>query len=160
MLNLQILRIRQVLNVEELLDLLDTVLGQIDILLLLIDNKISGLLNILAHNGIHLAEFPAGFPSFQLARQDIARFIELRRLPALAGYDQRRPRLVDQYRVHLIDDGILKPPLHQLFLVDHHVIPQVIEAQLVVRHISNITVICRTSLVVVHTVEHDADRKS
>ena len=47
---------------EELFHLLYTVFCQVDILLLLIDDKVSSLLNLLAHNGVHLAEFAAGFP--------------------------------------------------------------------------------------------------
>ena len=77
MLDFQILRISQILNVEELFYFLDAVFCQIDCLLFLIDDKISGLLDLLAHDRVYLGELPAGFAPLKLARQNIASLIQL-----------------------------------------------------------------------------------
>ncbi len=158
-LDLQIFRVGQVLNMEELLHLLHAVLGEVDVLFFLAYDKIPALLNILAHDGVHLRKFAARLAPLQLPRQDIARLVELCGLAALPGYNKRRPRLVNQHGVNLVDDGVLKPPLHKLFLVDHHVIPQVVEPQLIIRDIGNIAVIRFPPLVAVHAIEHHTDRK-
>ena len=77
MLDFQILRISQILNVEELFYFLDAVFCQIDCLLFLIDDKISGLLDLLAHDRVYLGELAAGFAPLKLARQNIASLIQL-----------------------------------------------------------------------------------
>ena len=77
MLDLQIFRIRKVLDMEELLDFLDAVFGQIDVLFFLVDNVVSRLLDILAHNGVHLRKLSARLAPLQLTRQNVAGFVEL-----------------------------------------------------------------------------------
>ena len=57
MLNLQVLRIRQVLYMEEFLHFLDAGLCQIDHLVLLIDNEVARLLNLFTHDGRYLCKF-------------------------------------------------------------------------------------------------------
>ena len=83
-LNLQILRVRQILNVEILLHTLHAVIGEINNLVLLIDDKLAGLHDFLAHNGIHLGKFPAGLAPLHSLSQSIADLIELRGLSALS----------------------------------------------------------------------------
>ena len=53
MLNLQILRICQILDIKVFLNLLDTICSQMNDLILLIDNEITGLFDLFSHNGIH-----------------------------------------------------------------------------------------------------------
>ena len=53
-LDLQVFRIGQILNLEELLYFLDTISGQMHDLIFLVDDEISGLLDLLTHDGIHL----------------------------------------------------------------------------------------------------------
>ena len=53
-LDLNVFRIRKVFNLEELLHLVNALCGKIDYLVLLIDDKISGLFPLNPHNGIHL----------------------------------------------------------------------------------------------------------
>ena len=60
-LDLQILRIGQVLNVEELLYFMNTLLGQVDDLIFLINNEVTGFDNFLTHDGCHLCHLMAGF---------------------------------------------------------------------------------------------------
>ena len=78
----------------------------------------------------------------------------------MTGNDQRCSCLIDQNRVHLINNGKFHATLYELFFIDHHIISQIIKAQFVVRHISNITVISCTSFIIVHGIQHHADSKS
>ena len=55
MLDFNIFRVCQIIDLEELFDLLDTLCGQIYDLVLLIDNEVSGLFSFHTHDGIHLA---------------------------------------------------------------------------------------------------------
>jgi len=75
-LDLQVLRVSKVLNMEELLNLLHTLFGQVDILFFFIDNEVSGLFDLFSHNGVHLREFPACFTSLQLSCQNITCFVK------------------------------------------------------------------------------------
>ena len=122
MLDLQILRICQIFNAEEFLYFMDTLLSQVDNLVLLIDNEISSLDDLLTHDGCHLCHFPAGFTALQLFCQYIADFVETGRLSALSGNNKRCSCLIDQHRVHLIDDGIVQVSLYKLLFVDDHVV--------------------------------------
>ena len=57
------------------------------------------------------------------------------------GDDERRPRLIDQHRVDFVDDGVEVRPLHALVERVHHVVAQVIEAELVVRSVGDVRVV-------------------
>ena len=156
MLDLKVLRVSEVVDMEKLLHFLDAVLSQVHRLLLFIDDKISCLLNILSHDGVHLGELAARLAPLELAGKNVARLIKLGGLPALSGYDQRSPRLIDENRVDLVDDRIVKPSLYKLLFIDHHIVSQIIKSKLIVRHISDIAVVCRPALIVVHAVQHDS----
>ena len=58
-----------------------------------------------------------------------------------AGDDQRRPRLVDQHRVGLVDDRVVAAALHALVGHLHHVVAQVVEAELVVRAVGHVRLV-------------------
>ena len=106
-LDFQVFRVCQVFNVKKLLNLFHTLFGEVYNLVLFIDNKVSGLDNLLTHNSGHLCHFPTGFSTLQLLCQNIADFIKLRGFAALSGNNKRCTGFVNQYRVHLIDDGIV-----------------------------------------------------
>ena len=72
MLDLKILRIRKVLNMEELLNLMHTFLCQVDHLVLLIYNEVSGLLLLNSHDGIHLGILRHILTTCHLLRKNIA----------------------------------------------------------------------------------------
>ena len=57
------------------------------------------------------------------------------------GNDQRRPRLIDKDRIHLIDDGKMMVALDHVFETKLQIIAQVIKAEFIVGSISNITFI-------------------
>ena len=94
-LDLQILGICQVLNVEKLLHFLDTLLSQVDNLILFIDNKITGLYNFFAHDCGHLGHLSAGLTSLQLTSQNVTDFVKLRGFATLTRDDQRSSGLIN-----------------------------------------------------------------
>ncbi len=159
-LDLQILGIRKVIDMEELLNLFHTCGGQVDDLILLVNDKVSVLFLYHTHDGIHLGQFLYIVTTLHLTCQQIAHFIQCCRLTALSGNDQRGSRFIDQYGVHLINDGIMKSAQNQLFLVDDHVITQIIKSQLIIGNISNITLVCRLSLLGGHVVQNDTNLQS
>ena len=55
MLDLDILRVSQILNMEKLLDFSYTTLGEIEVFVLLVDNKVTRFFSLNTHDGIHLA---------------------------------------------------------------------------------------------------------
>ena len=155
-LDLQILRIGIVVDMEKFLHLFNACRRQIDYLVLLVDDKISRFLLDNPHQGIHLGELLHIIAPLHLPGQHVAHLIQGGGLAALAGNDQRRPGLVDQHRVHLVDNGKMEIPQHQLLLVDHHIIPQIIKSQLIVGHIGDIAAVRFLPLFRGHAVEHHA----
>jgi len=156
----EILRIGQVVYMEELLHLFHALGGQKYVLILLIDQKVSVFFNIFVHQDIHLGKFPVRASPLHLPCKNIAGTVELGRLPALAGNDQWRSGLIDQDRIDLIDNGIVQIALYQIFFFDDHVVPQVIKSQFIVGDICDITVIGCPPLVVFHLVGNDTDRNA
>ena len=150
-LQLQIVRICQVINTKETLRLADTLFCEVRILLLLIYNVITSLLLILCHQDIHLGKLLAG-TSGQLLHKNITCFIKLCGLSALSGNDQRRTSLIDQYGIDLIDNRIMKLSLYKILLINNHVITKIIKTKLIVRRICDIAVVCVTSLIIIHGV--------
>ena len=156
MLNLQVLRIRQVFNLEKALHLGHALSGQVDHLILLVHDKVAGLFLLHAHDRIQLGQVFHIRAPLHLLGQDIAGLIELRGFSALPGDDQRGSRFIDQHRVHLVDDGVMQITQNQLLLVDDHIVSQVVKAQFIIRHISDILGIFRTPFLGFHAVEHAA----
>ncbi len=68
----------------------------------------------------------------------------------LAGDDQRCPRLVDQDRVDLVDDGVGEAALHALVRRVDHVVAQVVETEFVVGAVSDVGGVGHLLLVVRH----------
>ncbi len=60
-----------------------------------------------------------------------------------SGDDERRTRLVDQDRVHFVDDGVVVLPLHHLVEGVFHVVTQVVETELVVGTVGDVGVVLR-----------------
>ena len=57
---------------------------------------VTGLCDLLAHNGRHFSHFTAGFTTLQLFCQNVTDFVQFCGLAALTGNDQRCTCLVDQ----------------------------------------------------------------
>ncbi len=73
------------------------------------------------------------------------------------GNDQRRSRLVDQDRVHFVNDRELMATLHAVREIVLHVVAQVIETVLVIGSISNVGTVGRAALRVVEVIYDHAD---
>ncbi len=140
-LDLHILRIRKVRQLEETLHLRHARFRQVNHLIFFIDNEISRLLTINLHDRIHLGNIFHILSSLHLLCKDIAYFIKLCGFTALSGNDQRSTRLVDQYRIDLVDDRVMKSAQHQLFLIDDHIVTKIIKTKLIVGNICDITCI-------------------
>ena len=104
---------------------------------LLVDHVVGvdvlGLLLLVVHGGHGHALQARG----EVVRQGV----ELGGLLAHAGDDQGGPGLVDEDGVHLVHDGEGVAPLHELGLVDGHVVPEVVEAELVVGAVGDVGVV-------------------
>ena len=74
-----------------------------------------------------------------------------------AGDDQRRARLVDQDRVHFVDDRIDVAALDHVLQPVFHVVAQIVEAELVVGAVGDIAAVGLLALLVVQPVDDDAD---
>ena len=130
-----VLRVGQILHVEELLRLGDAPGGEHGGLGLLIHDvvrvRLGGILFLLV---VHLDDRLL----LQAGDEHLCHVIELGGLLPLAGDDEGCPGLVDQDGVHLVHDGEGMTPLHQLRGVDAHVVPQIVEAHLVVGAIGDV----------------------
>ena len=100
------------------LDVLVAVLGQVDLLALLVHGIIARA--ILARLAL------------QARHQHVDALVDLGALLGRPGDDQRRARLVDQDRIDLVDDGVGQPPLDTILEAERQVVAQVIEAEFVV----------------------------
>ena len=93
-------------------------------------------------------------------RKCIRNVIQLGGLVPLAGNNQRGTRFVDEDGVNLVDDGEIVPALHFVFLIDDHVVAQIVEAELVVRTIGNVGIVSLLAGSIVHIVGNQADRQT
>ena len=153
-LDLQVLRIREVLNMEELLYLMDALLCEVDGLLLLVDDEVTGFLDLLAEDRIEFTELCGLLTTLKLTGQHIADLIELRGLSGLPGNDERCTCFIDQDGIDLIDDAVVKATKYLLVLINRHVITEVVETELVIRDIGDITVIGSLTLLGGHGVQY------
>ena len=132
-----VLRITQIVQMEELLRLGNAPGGKGDAAGLFIHDVIGVDVGIFLLLGVGLHDGEA----LELAGEGIGHVVELGGLVALAGDDEGGAGFIDQDGVHLVHDGEVVSPLHQLVGIDGHVVPQVVKAHLVVGAVSNIGVI-------------------
>ena len=104
---------------QQFLDLVVAVLGEDDLPLLLVVVEGLRVLDQLPDHGIDGA-------------------VEVGPVLGGAGDDEGRARLVDQDGVHLVDNGEVVRPLHHLVHVIDEVVPQIVEAELVVGAIGDV----------------------
>ena len=70
--------------------------------------------------------------------------------------DERRTGIVDEYGVHLVDDGIIMLALYKVLGLHGHVVAQVVETEFVVGSEGDVGIICRTAFSAVGAVLVDA----
>ena len=74
--------------------------------------------------------------------------------------DQGRPRLVDQDRIDLVDDGEVEIALDELLHRVLHVVPEIIEAEFVVRAVGDVRIVGGPALDIVETVDDGSHREA
>ena len=94
------------------------------------------LLALLVHPEIALAFF-LGLAG-QVRDDAVDADVQLGRFVGRAGNDQRGTRLVDQDRVHFVDDGVMQAALVAVGLAQRHVVAQVVETELVVGAVGDV----------------------
>ena len=95
----------------------------------------------------------------QLGDNAVDRHVFFRGILGRARDNQRRARLVDQNRVHLVDDRKIKRPLYHLGKRKLHVVAQIVKTQLVVGAVNNVAGIGGTAFLVVFAVYDVVDRQ-
>ena len=116
-----------VLDAQALLDLLQAALGSRDGVLGLVHHVIAGLLLGL-DGGKHIVLDLLA--ALQAAHGTGEVLVGARRLGASARDDEGRTRLIDKDGVDLVDDGVSVTALHTLTGAHHHVVTQIVEAEL------------------------------
>ena len=127
---------------QDRLDLFVAVLGQMDLLCLLVDGVVARtvLLRLALEPGDDLVD----------------PHVQLRALVRRTGNDERRAGLVDENRVDLVDDGKRQVALHLVGVAERHVVPKVVEAELVVGRVDHVGRVCVALVLRVHSGDDDA----
>ena len=152
----KVLGIGEVLEMEIFLRLLDAQLGEGSGFLLFVDNVVDAVLGVIRLHvllGIQLSEAL----ELECLGKAVRLFIEVGGLVALTGNDQRRSRFIDEDGVDLVDDCKGVAALYLVFLVDDHVVSQVVEAKLVVGAVGDIGVVGFLSERVLEVMDDQTD---
>ena len=130
----------QVVDAEELLGEVDPLVRQEDRFRLHVDRVIVFL--------------------FQRTDERIRACVEFCRFLSRSRDDERSTRLIDEDRVDFIDDRVVELALNTVFFIKDHVVTEVVESELVVRRVRDITVVGRLFLDTVHVRHVEADRET
>ena len=111
---------------------------------------------------VHRALLLVEFEIFRGELRDdlVDRVVKLGLVIRRTGNDQRRARLVDQDRIHLVDDREIVAALGHLPQLVFHVVAEIVEAELVVGAIGDIGGVALRALAVVEAVDDDAGGES
>src|SRR5581483_10426109 len=133
----QFIVVRQVLNTERPLDEGHARVGDGGRLRLLIHDIVDIRIQLV---GVRVVLIPLGivYAALHLGDDTINDGVLVGGLLDHAGDDQRRARLVNEDRVHLVHDGIVQFALAQFLLAELHIVAQVVEAELVVRSVGDV----------------------
>ena len=147
-----IFHIGQVLKAEGPLGFRDAAGGQSGGTRLLIHHivrvEVFALLFLLIHGGID--------DLFQPADKIVRLAVEVRALVPLAGDNQRGARFIDEDGVDLVDDGEGVAALDHVFLIQGHVVTQIVKAHLVVGAVGDVTGIGLAPLLIGQAVDDQA----
>ena len=146
-----VLRVGQVFHVERLLRLLHALGGEGGGAGLLVHDIVRAVGCVLLLLGVHRGHPAALEPGGEVVRQ----LVELGGLLPLAGDDEGGAGLVDEDGVHLVHNGEHMAPLDQLVGVDGHVVPEVVEAELVVGAVGDVGGIGPLLLLLAHPVDDE-----
>ena len=153
-----VIGIGEVFDIEELLRLFHAHLGEGGGIGFFIDDIVDAVLLIKALE-ILLRVDLSEYVLFHGAGKLIRALIQVGRLIALAGYDQRGTRLIDEDGVDLVHDRKVMLALNLVFLVDDHVIAQVVKAQFIVGAVGDVGGVGFSALIVFVIVDDQTDRE-
>ena len=105
-------------------------LGEVGLTCLLVHEIVAGNV-VLFVRGLTLL-------ALELRDQAVDAQVKLRALLRRPGDDERRPGLVDEDRIDLVDDGVDEARLRLFDQREGHVVPQVVEAELVVGPVDDV----------------------
>ena len=156
--NLDVARVIQVVNLEQLLYFQYALFCQGRALGLFVDCEVSGVLFTLTGKGIRL-DFN-DFTFFKLGNDAVDYIIFVRRIFGRARNDQRRPGFVDQDRVNLVNDGIIEPALNIVIQIKLHIVAKVIESEFIICSVGNVGRIVYPALLIFNTMDDDSHGQS
>ena len=148
-----VFRIGDVADAEHLLDFFPALIGDGDVLVLLINYVVAG--QDLGLVGTRI-EF---FAALQLGNEAVNPEVLVSGFFAGAADDERRAGFVNQDAVNFVHDGEVVAALHAHGEIKLHVVAQVIEAEFVVGAIGDVGSVGRTALIVIQLVHNYADRE-
>ena len=157
MVELRILGRGDILYIEILLRFPHAAIGKGDGARLYVAHIVAALLLFLAAKELRLGLLLNVGAALQPADEPVRADVHIGRFVAASGDYERRPRLVDEDRVDLVHDGVIQLPLHHRLLVDRHIVPQVIEAELGIRAVGYVAVIRRAALLGIELMHNAAD---
>ena len=123
---------------EKSLSVFMTHLGQKHLPRFLIQGEVSRRDDAFSRSGVLLTNL-----ADQLGHNRIHGNVDRRVVLGLTTDDQRRSRLVNQNRIHLVHDGVIEPSLHAVLCLIDHVVPEVVKAVLVVGAVGDVTAVSR-----------------
>ncbi len=156
--DLHIARIVEVVHLEELFHLEHPFLGEGGGLGLLVYGEIAGVGLPLARQGVRLDLLH--LPLLEERDDPVDDVVLVGRILGRSRDNERGPRLVDQDRVHLVDDGIVEIALYVILQGKLHVVPEIVEAELVVGPVGDVGIVRLAPLVVVQAVDDHPHRKA
>ena len=130
-------------------------LGQENLMRFFVQREITGGDDALARTGIGFT-FLAGEQRHNLLHREVSGRVVF----GLAADDQGRTGLVDQDRVHLVNDGVVQWALHTVMGFINHVVAQVIKAVFVVGSVGDVRVVSRLLFFTRHLGQVDAHRQA
>ena len=130
----------QVRNAHHLLDVVHALLGELDVLVLLVDTEVLVL--------------------YELLRNLVRLRVLLGSVFGGAANNKRRTGFVDQDGVHFVNNTEVELALHQLPGAHRHVVAEVVEAELVVGTVSHVAVVADAAFFGVQAVHDKAHREA
>ena len=106
---------------------------------------------VLAFLFVYLDHFKSG----KGAGKAVGLLIQIGRLVALAGDDQGSTGFVDENGVHLVHNAKEMAALNHIFLIDGHIVTEIVKAHLVVGAVGNVGGVCSLALFLGQVVDDD-----
>ena len=143
-----------VIDTQAALDLLKTALGGGDGVLGLVHDVVARGFNILG-GGEHVVRHVLAALKATHGTREV--LVGTGGLSASARDNERRPGLIDQDGVNLVDDGVVVAALHALLGTGNHVVAQVIKAELGVGTVGDVGLVGRALELERHVVLEQTD---